>query len=423
MISSLLVNDNFCIGVFLISLTYLLSKLFRSANNKKSQVSITILTISMMIYGVLYLSHVYINLDSLNPGSDSKYFYDLILKSSDYYNFDNRDLIVLDNDSKVMHLILYKGILLTSNILGANFYLIAYIFNIIMYCATILNFYKLKKSRSFNLLILANLIAPLVVFSLLRETFIVFIISEILIILSFKRLNYLRLITLNYLLLKLRAFLVFPSILLVLRRNKRLFIFTIILLSLIVIKYNSDLAINIIKSSLYSADTLGIDEVNFILSNEAILNLNVFQTVLLFFQRLIIGMPKFLITPLITSQILDFNILSSDGVYNGFYHSILYLGYSCFFTFIIFPKVTYSIFQNRVSKGTSVSYNFSLVMITLLSFAYGVKFLGAHHFKIDFILFPLFILISEETNQPVPKKWYFFSVGLMLLTNLVYMLK
>jgi hypothetical protein len=390
--------------MFLLFFLYLLYSIIKRSLNLNQNV---IISISLYLFFVLLFSFFFLNElllfnNTYNFGSDSRIFSEVV-KDLASHNYDNPLIFTLFYDSKWFHAILLSGLgQLISNSKYFDFYV--YGLNIIIHLLVLVNFINIWKwtypeefvlnKFKLKLLIWGNILSFLVLLTWFRDSWILLVISE-LILLFAKRTNFRKLkifLNLSFLFF-LRNFLVLPFLFFSNRRfknsYKRLFLLCVFVVILITF-LNPSLMNGLLslqgEEELYE-NSLGGSLV-FSASDIESGKFDIFFTFKVIF-RMCIGFIKFIMSPLFVKMLFGADSASAihgKEFYAGFLYQIIIILNSFLHNFLIMPLFfgsVYSAFKRNWKVNPIVIFTFNILLF--FAFFYALKFIGTRNFRIDYI--------------------------------------
>jgi hypothetical protein len=400
---------------------------------------ITGYTLVALCFSVNYLYNIHSFNGTWNFGSDSRLFSEII---SDIVqrDFSNPLLVTIFFDNKFIHALLLSGLGVLVGLDYLDFFV--YTFNIILQVAIFVNILSIssndsqgtmRKLLSGILIVFGNLLTFIVVISWFRDTLIMYCISETLFVLyknkvSVKRFFQLLILAIN--LFFLRAFFVIPFLLRPLMKKKefiKYFLLVFVTLLVTVVFFQPVLLTPLVslegEVEMYEG---GIGGNLIITPAELSVSSFNFQLVGKIFSRFIIGFMKFVIAPLFSQTLYGFDRsikVHGTEFYQGFDFQLIIICNSLIHNFLLVPFFFGSVCQivkDKLRKRQKMNY-FLITMILIIIMFYGLKFIGARNFRIDYIVNFLFIIIIV-TNKFVLNKIVVLFFILFTTLNVFYFL-
>ncbi|MCK4662712.1 MAG: hypothetical protein KAT68_07600 [Bacteroidales bacterium] len=415
------------------------------------------------VFIIYYLYNVYLynDLSSFSYGSDSSFFEKILLsiqKKGDFKDAYMYEWIKQDKKIFAIYLnsIFYR--LFANNVVNA---ILVFFFNyLIHFLLTITgillfkNIFKedLRTDKNYQLkifLISFSIIGLLILPTFLRDVYILFVIIEIQYLLFYEKSNFKKwlLIILGvFILLNIRELYAYAVIAYVflfkifklenlnfLKINLKkikfyyVIIFLVLLISIIFLFDTTDFLYKIAtkllvliegeKDFLGSFEFLGI-------KYGSVQNYSLLYLFFIIFLRMLIGILRFIITPVFSQYLLYyiFSFSSNDtSFYFGTENIVVVLLSTFIFNFIIFPAIFSFIFRIRdlTKEKDKLKLNyflFNIIMVVFTILTYSIKFLGARNQKVDYIYG--FVIMITVFAKKFDKKYFALGLLFMIVLNI-----
>ena len=401
--------------------------------------------VTAMFY-CIYFYNLYLFNDgqSISYGSDSSFF-ENIYKSMMLDGFDSYLYRFIELDNKSFTFVLFHPIYLLSDNHIVNGGIIFFINNSVylLTVATLLTILNRTnaayKSSWLHYMLIGLIPAPIVVFSFLRDVYVLFFIIEAIYAFYFVKPRI------------LKAIIVISS-LLALLFLRDFYFYTLIACFLLPLAGNSlikKLALMILVVSIFAIGSSAGEFLNSLFGRLLMLtdsdihmskNVDLLVDIDLFYggnyssielvyytiSRLAEGLYRFILTPIMSSYILYyfFDKPSLATIYSGFEVSLVNISYAFTYNFLYFPLLTSALISFRhnwkfFSNDQKDLINVLVVLILATISVYSIKFFGARNLKVDFIysFLVVFALMYFRINRN------HFVLGLCVMISLnIYIL-
>lgn len=420
-------------------------------------VGVKVLAVSIFSH-LIFAFYYYYNSSSFNDflifsyGSDSAAF-QLVLSDFLSNGADGQLFSTYFDEGKIVHILLYYPY---SYFFGINLYSSFFIVlqNLVLYFASafliIGNFRISNKHEFFPLTDVSYFLAVVALFfpisyfvpvSFLRDTLVLFVLVYVVFFTnSFLNkpsiINASFLLFLAVILFNLRSFYVYIYLfsvflfcLVELWSRKKIFylLFLLFVFSVLSLFFFEDVVMGSFRRLLMLSedDLAALDGADSLIVSESELysgEIDILNLAAIFFERLVLGSAKFLITPIFTSYITVFFDSKQYNFYKGFEIDLLEVTAAFLYNFFILPLFVGALWEFLIklrrnlyiTDVVTLSICFSTVLV------YGVKFLGGRNSKVDLIyqLFALIFIQAKGFNYRVS----LFVIIFMVFINVAYAL-
>jgi hypothetical protein len=437
-------------GALFLLLVYVCISFFLRIGKISSSDKIAILmyiAISIAFYAIYFYNlYGFNDGQSISYGSDSTFF-ENILKSMGENGFESDSYRFIESEKKGLALFIFYPIYLLSDNYVFNAAVIFSI-NYFVYILTLVSIFNLlnqtnaaSKSPHLKYILFLVVPAPLVIFSFLRDVYVLFFIIEIIYAYILIKPKAIKLIVIGLsllALLTLREFYAYMLILFIIfdwlnRYSYKIKVLTLFLGTiLILLLIEREFVIGLVGKLLILTDS----DIHMAKVQSSTVDIEKFyygaykdiELIYFLLMRLVEGAYRFVLTPVFSPYLIyyTFNQVEMHSVYTGFEIKFINILYAFMHNFLLFPLLVSMIFSfkanrkcfNKVQEKVT---NILLLLLITTILIYSIKFFGARNIKVDFIYSFLAIVLLMYFR--INKTYYIYGVFFMIIVNLATIIR